>query len=181
VYTGKETRDNTNYQVQLNYKPWISWIFGLQNNLITDKSNSQLFATKRFTIETLGINPSITYEIQKNISINVFFRYQNKKNKLGNEQLEWKQAGLEMRWNDERKTSVNGNFSYIKNDLTGNNYSLVASQMMEGLLSGKNIVWKAYLQRELSSVFTLNIIYDGRKNESSKTIHTGSVQLRASF
>lgn len=53
--------------------------------------------------------------------------------------------------------------------------------MMEGLLSGKNMIWKAYLQRELSSVFTLNIIYDGRKSEDSKTIHTGSVQIKASF
>jgi hypothetical protein len=181
VYTGRETRDNTNYQLQLNYKPWSSWVFGLQNNLITDKSNSELFTTKQFAIETVGINPSITYEIRKNISLSTFFRYQNKKNTSGNETLDWKQAGLEIRWNDEGKTSINGTFSYIQNDLTGNSYSLVASQMMEGLLSGKNTVWKAYLQRELSSVFTLSIIYDGRKNEDSKTIHTGSVQIRASF
>ncbi len=181
VYTGKETRDNTNYQMQLNYKPWTSWVFGLQGNFITDKSSSELFSTKRFTIETEGINPSITYEIQKNISVSAFFKYQNKENKLGIERLKWKQAGLEARWNDERKTSINGNFSFIQNDLTGNSYSMVANQMMEGLLVGKNMVWKAYLQRELSATFTLNLIYDGRKNESSKTIHTGSVQLRASF
>jgi hypothetical protein len=181
VYTGKETRDNTNYRIQLNYKPWASWILGLQNNFITDKSNSELFATKHFTIKTLGINPSITYEIRKNISLNVFFKYQNKENTLGDEKLEWKQSGLEVQWNDENKTSINGNFSYIKNDLTGNNYSLVANQMMEGLLTGKNMVWKAYVQRELSSVFTLNVIYEGRKNENSETIHTGSVQIRASF
>jgi hypothetical protein len=40
--------------------------------------------------------------------------------------------------------------------------------MMEGLLSGKNMVWKVYLQRELSSVFTVNIIYDGRKMKIQK-------------
>ncbi|WP_164875570.1 hypothetical protein [Apibacter sp. HY039] len=181
VYTGKETRDNRNYQVLINYKPWNSWIFGLRNNFMNDKSYSQLFSTKRFTIESYGIHPSVTYEIQKNISASAFFKYQNKKNRTGDEKLIWKQAGIELRWNDERKTSLNGTFSYIQNDLTGNNYSMVANQMMEGLLDGKNMVWKAYIQRELSATFTLNVIYDGRKNEKSKTIHTGSVQLRANF
>lgn len=181
IFTGREKRNNDNFQVLLNYKPWKFWIFAIQSNLIKDKSRSQLFSTKRFTIETTAINPSVTYEIQKNISLSTLVKYQNKKNILGNERLDWREVGLELRWNDEKRTSLTGSYSYIKNDLKGNNYSLVSSQMMEGLLSGKNSVWKIYLQRELSSVFTLNIIYDGRKSEESQAIHTGSVQIRASF
>ena len=181
IFTGREKRNNDNFQVLLNYKPWKFWIFAIQSNLIKDKSRSQLFSTKRFTIETSAINPSVTYEIQKNISLSTLVKYQNKKNILGNERLDWREVGLELRWNDEKRTSLTGSYSYIKNDLKGNNYSLVSSQMMEGLLSGKNSVWKIYLQRELSSVFTLNIIYDGRKSEESQAIHTGSVQIRASF
>jgi hypothetical protein len=181
IFTGKDKRDNINLQTLLNYKPWNFWILALQNNFITDKSRSQLFATKRYTIETTALNPSITYEIQKNISLSTLIKYQHKKNKLGNERLEWKQVGLEFHWNDEKRTALTGSFSYIKNELTGNSFTLVSSQMMEGLLSGKNKVWKAYFQRELSSVFTLNIIYDGRKSEGSQAIHTGSVQIKASF
>lgn len=181
IFTGKDKRNSINFQTLVNYKPWDLWIFSLQNNFITDKSRSQLFVTKRFTIETTAFHPSLTYEIQKNISLKSLLKYQHKKNKLGNERLEWKQVGFECHWNDEKRTSLTGTFSYIKNELKGNNFSLVSSQMMEGLLSGKNMIWKAYLQRELSSVFTLNIIYDGRKSEDSKTIHTGSVQIKASF
>lgn len=181
IFTGKDKRNNINFQTLFNYKPWDLWILSLQNNFITDKSRSQLFATKRYTIETKALNPSITYEIQKNISLSALVKYQYKKNKLGNERLEWKQAGVEFHWNDEKRTALTGSFSYIKNELSGNNFSLVSSQMMEGLLSGKNKVWKAYLQRELSSVFTLNIIYDGRKSEDSQAVHTGSIQIKASF
>ncbi|CVK16003.1 hypothetical protein Ga0061079_104122 [Apibacter mensalis] len=181
IFTGKDKRNNINFQTLFNYKPWDLWILSLQNNFITDKSRSQLFATKRYTIETKALNPSITYEIQKNISLSALVKYQYKKNKLGNERLEWKQAGVEFHWNDEKRTALTGSFSYIKNELSGNNFSLVSSQMMEGLLSGKNKVWRAYLQRELSSVFTLNIIYDGRKSEDSQAVHTGSIQIKASF
>ncbi|MCO6565256.1 MAG: hypothetical protein J6581_07425 [Apibacter sp.] len=181
IFTGKDKRNNINFQTLFNYKPWDLWILSLQNNFITDKSRSQLFATKRYTIETKALNPSITYEIQKNISLSALVKYQYKKNKLGNERLEWKQAGVEFHWNDEKRTALTGSFSYIKNELSGNNFSLVSSQMMEGLLSGKNKVWKAYLQRELSSVFTLNIIYDGRKSEDTQAVHTGSIQIKASF
>lgn len=181
IFTGKDKRNNINFQTLFNYKLWDLWILSLQNNFITDKSRSQLFATKRYTIETKALNPSITYEIQKNISLSALVKYQYKKNKLGNERLEWKQAGVEFHWNDEKRTALTGSFSYIKNELSGNNFSLVSSQMMEGLLSGKNKVWKAYLQRELSSVFTLNIIYDGRKSEDSQAVHTGSIQIKASF
>ncbi|MDR3271996.1 MAG: hypothetical protein LBT29_00735 [Flavobacteriaceae bacterium] len=181
VYTGRETRNTDNHQFQFSIKPYKSWIFTLQNNFINDHSDSQLFNSKKFTIRTFGISPTVIYEFDKNISASAFFKYQDKKNLQGAEKLLWKQAGMDFRWNDNKKTSANGSFSFIQNDLTGNNYSLVSSQMMEGLQSGMNKVWKVYVQRELSSVFTLNLIYDGRKSEDTKTIHTGSVQLRATF
>jgi len=181
VYTGCEMRNTDNHQLQFSVKPYKSWIFSLQNNFINDHSHSQLFSSKRFTIRTFSISPTITYEFDKNISASAFFKYQNKENLEGVERLLWKQAGMEFRWNDNQKTSANGSFSFIQNSLTGNSNSLVSNQMMEGLQAGRNMVWKVYLQRELSSVFTLNLIYDGRRSEETKTIHTGSVQLRATF
>ena len=75
IFTGREKRNNDNFQVLLNYKPWKFWIFAIQSNLIKDKSRSQLFSTKRCTIETSAINPSVTYEIQKNISLSTLVKY----------------------------------------------------------------------------------------------------------
>lgn len=181
VYSGSESRTSEKHQFQLNYKPWDSWVFSFQNAWSTDKSNSELYSSKRYKIESVLLNPAITYEFMKNISLSAFYKYQDKKNSMGEESLLWNQAGMEFRWNDEKKTSSTASFSYIDNALTGNSYSVVANQMMEGYLTGKNIVWKVYVQRELSKVLTLNIVYDGRKNKDSDAIHTGSVQLRATF
>ena len=53
--------------------------------------------------------------------------------------------------------------------------------MLEGLQAGKNYTWNLLFNRKLNSFLNLNLNYLGRKSESSKTIHTGSVQLRAIF
>lgn len=82
IFTGKDKRNNVNFQTLVNYKPWDLWVFSLQNNFITDKSRSQLFVTKRFTIETTAFHPSLTYEIQKNISLKALLKYQHRKKQI---------------------------------------------------------------------------------------------------
>ena len=71
--------------------------------------------------------------------------------------------------------------SLYNNDFTGNSLSPVAFQMLEGLQSGKNSTWRLLLQKNLTEYLDININYQGRKSDASKTIHTGNVQLRAFF
>jgi len=53
--------------------------------------------------------------------------------------------------------------------------------MKKGLQPGKNYTWSLVFQRKLNSFLNLNINYLGRKSETSNTIHTGTVQLKAFF
>ena len=80
-----------------------------------------------------------------------------------------------------KKFSINGEFSYYKNSFKGNDMSPVAFQMLAGLQPGKNQTWRLLLQKNLTQYLDININYQGRDSESSKTIHTGNVQLRAFF
>jgi hypothetical protein len=57
----------------------------------------------------------------------------------------------------------------------------VAYQMLEGLQPNTNYTWNISFQKKITTYLDLNFNYLGRKSESSKTIHTGSLQLRASF
>lgn len=57
--------------------------------------------------------------------------------------------------------------------------SAVGFQMLEGLQPGKNQTWRLLLQKNLTQYLDVNINYQGRNSETSKTIHTGNVQLRA--
>lgn len=67
------------------------------------------------------------------------------------------------------------------NDFKGDTNTPVAYQMLEGLQAGKNYTWNLLFNRKLNSFLNLNLNYLGRNSENSKTIHTGSVQLRAVF
>jgi len=76
---------------------------------------------------------------------------------------------------------LNGEFNYFENSFTGNAFSPVGYQMLEGLQPGTNFTWNLILQKKLTKFLDLNLSYLGRKSESSKTIHTGTVQLKAFF
>jgi hypothetical protein len=53
--------------------------------------------------------------------------------------------------------------------------------MLEGLQPGKNFTWSLLAQKKLTKFLDLNFNYFGRKTETSKTIHTGTIQLKAYF
>ena len=52
---------------------------------------------------------------------------------------------------------------------------------MNGLQKGENYTWSFKLQRKISKFLDINFIYAGRKSNSLKTIHNGSIQLKAIF
>ena len=53
--------------------------------------------------------------------------------------------------------------------------------MLGGLQPGKNFTWSLYAQKKILSYLDLNLNYSGRATNSSDTIHTGSIQLKAYF
>jgi hypothetical protein len=77
--------------------------------------------------------------------------------------------------------SIIGEVNYFSNNFVGNANTPVAYQMMEGLQPGKNYTWSLLAQKKITSFLDLNLNYQGRKSETSKVIHTGSVQLKAYF
>ena len=76
---------------------------------------------------------------------------------------------------------MSGSYAFLSNDYNGEPNSAVGFQMLEGLQAGKNSVWQLLLQRNITQYLDVNVSYQGRKSETSKAIHTGSVQLRAFF
>ena len=126
--------------------------------------------------------PKSGYLFSKNASWDVFYEYQNKENQIGAlETLVQSRFGTSFTVNSTKGFSLNGEFSYYKNTFNGNNLAPVAFQMLEGLQPGKNQTWRLLLQKNLTQYLDININYQGRDSETSKTIHTGNIQLRAFF
>ena len=121
----------------------------------------------------------MVYKLSESIQTEVSTAYKIKDRKDGEEFLKTFDLTGTLQW-EKQKTSIRGNFSFINNDFTGNAFSIVGNQMLDGLKPGKNQVWSVILQQSLNSFLQLNVNYEGR-NSGDRTIHIGSVQVRASF
>ena len=64
--------------------------------------------------------------------------------------------------------------------ITGSS-SPLSFDMLEGFQVGTNYTWKATYQRSFKNNLQLSLRYEGRSSESSKTIHTGNMQVQLMF
>jgi len=83
--------------------------------------------------------------------------------------------GLSFTLGNSQNSAINGEFNYFSNDYTGNPNTPVAYQILEGLQPGKNFTWSLLAQKKLTKFLDLNLSYLGRKTETSRTVHSGSI------
>ena len=179
---GSFSATNKSHQLQYQHLVQKSWLFNFSGNTILTKSNSENYANRNFEIESFLIAPKIGYLFSKNASWDIFYEFQQKENQIGAlERLTQTRFGTTFTYNSDKGFSMNGEFSMYNNSYDGNALSAVGFQMLEGLQPGKNQTWRLLLQKNLTQFLDININYQGRNSESSKTIHTGNVQLRAFF
>jgi len=160
-------------------KDWLITT-NLKNSL--SKFFSEFYLDKNFSLNNQSFEQKLTYNFSHNISLETNFSFQKKEDVLNfNTKLIQSQCGINGIFNKTQKFTCNAGFSFINNDFTGNPNSAVAFTMLEGLQPNKNMTWQVLLQRNITKYLDININYQGRKSETSPTIHTGSVQLRAYF
>ncbi len=188
-FTANDNLLNANYSVEersqdshfFNLGYWFNKNFRTdwENQLQNVTNHSQMFSTRNYLLQNWETKPKATYRLTESLQAELFGALRQKKRTDGDEKLKAYELSGTLQW-DHKKTSVRANFSFIKNDFTGNSFSIVGNQMLEGLKAGKNQVWSIYWQQSLNSFLQLNINYEGR-NSGERTIHTGSMQIRASF
>ncbi|PHR73622.1 MAG: hypothetical protein COA67_02535 [Lutibacter sp.] len=170
------------HQLQFAHKFGYFWLFDFKTSTSTNKNSSQNYVSRNYDLENKSINPKISYIYSQNRSLDVFYEFKTKDNIVGNlESLTSQKMGASYKTSNKKGTSVSTEFNFFINDYTGNQNSPVAYQMLEGLQPGNNFTWSLLWQQKLTTYLDLNINYLGRKSETSKTIHTGTVQLRAHF
>ena len=170
------------HQLQFTHKLGDYWLLDLKTSMGTNETNSENYSSRNYLLESNSINPKISYLYNTNNALDFFYNYKNKENTVGAmELLNSHNLGTSYRFSNQKKTSMNAEFNFYLNDFEGNSNSPVAYQMLEGLQDGNNYTWSVLWLQKLNNFLDLNINYLGRKSETSKTIHTGTVQLRAHF
>jgi hypothetical protein len=179
---GSQENSNSSHQLQYNHLVQKTWLFGFNAQTIETTSVSDNYASRNYTIEGYLLSPKVSYIFSKNASWDIFYEYRSKENRIGDlETLYQQRLGTSFSYASDKQFTMNGEFSYYQNDFTGNELSPAAYQMLEGLQPGENLTWRLLLQKNLTQYLDVNVNYQGRKSETSKTIHTGSIQLRAYF
>ena len=98
-----------------------------------------------------------------------------------NESLLQQKLGIGLRLTTKENATFTTSLDWFENDFSGDAFSSVGYQLLEGLQPGTNFTWRILGQKKITKFLELNLDYTGRKAEESKTIHTGSIQLRAFF
>ena len=179
---GSQENKSRSHQLQYAHLYQKTWLFGFEGKTISSVLNSENFGAKNYELNGYQLLPKLSYLFSKNASWDLFYEFQNKKNQIGDlETLSQSRLGTSFNYSGEKQFSLNGEFSLYENNFAGNEQSPVAYQMLEGLQPGKNLTWRLLIQKKLTDFLDINLNYEGRKSETSKTIHIGSVQLRAYF
>ncbi|WP_400076290.1 hypothetical protein [Winogradskyella sp. R77965] len=172
----------TNHQFNFNHKFATNWLANALVSLGSDESTSENFANRNYNIDETRFQPKLSYLFNENAQFDVFYQYTSKENTIGSlESLAQNNYGLSFTYNNAQKIALTGEFNFFQNEFEGNANTPVAYQMLEGLQPGKNFTWSLLAQKKLTKFLDLNLNYFGRKTETSKTIHTGTVQLKAYF
>ncbi len=170
------------HQLQFNHKFAKSWLLNLKSSLEINESLSENFVTRNFKLDELRFQPKLSYIFSENARFDMFYQYTSKDNAIGEmEQLLQNNYGLSFTYNNASKIALTGEVNFFKNEFKGNANTPVSYQILEGLQPGNNFTWSLLAQKKLTKFLDLNLNYFGRKTETSRTIHTGTVQLKAYF
>ncbi|HZH87437.1 MAG TPA: hypothetical protein VFD77_08970 [Brumimicrobium sp.] len=147
------------------------------------ESNADYTSGRNYSINYHKIQPEFIYQPNTTFRLSMNGRYEEKSNRkeMGGENTYIGDLGLALKWNQLEKGSLNGEVKIVMINYTGSQNSALAYEMLESLKPGKNLTWSLNYQRSLSKNLQINIQYNGRRSEESKTIHSGGVEVRAFF
>ena len=170
------------HKVQFEHKIGSFWQFNFTLSNSLNNTNSLNFNNRNYKLKNNSILPKISYYYNSNTYFSIFYEAENKKNRIGDlEALDLQKIGFEINYASHNKNLLKADLNLFNNNFKGNSNSPIAYQMLEGLQPGKNYTWSLLFYRKINSFLNLNINYLGRKSKNSKTIHTGTIQLKALF
>lgn len=178
---GFQENINTLRQLAFQNKLGAFWLIDVTGSSLNTDSNSENYSDRNYKINSQEINSLLTYSFSKSSNFSLNYEYKNKEEVVTFSQLELHKIGSSYQYAHPEKGAILADFNLYKNTFNGIENSPVAYEMLEGLQPGNNYVWNLIAQKKLTSYLHLNINYSGRKSETSKTIHTGSIQIRAVF
>ena len=180
--TGLVRNDLERHQLRWIHQLHPNWVANVTAEKETQKRISESYSSRNFELTKESFSPNLSYNFDTSSQLEFIFEWTQIDNQINaKESLNQQQFALNFSSAFKSSSSLNAELRYIKNDYSGQNNTPVAYQLLEGLQTGENWTWSVVGQQKLTKTLDLNVNYFGRKTADLKTIHTGSIQLRANF
>lgn len=140
-----------------------------------------LFPENNYNITTQEYGIENTFTIQKNIQASAKYSYSTKNNiaDLGHAQSNIFLAKATYANSTQFRLSSELKYQYINFENSPN--QTINFLLLEGLQNGNNVLWNIAFTKRIFKNFDWIINYQGRKTGILRTIHTGTMQIRATF
>ena len=177
---GFDSRETIIYGVNLRYR-FDKILLKIENEITTKSLESDFLSSRNFSLETKKTAPTLTYQKGANFNVDFLFSYEEKSNSMEGEFATLSSLGTRVKFTEVNKLNLSAGFNFIAISFLGTPNSSLEYEMLEGLKRGNNMTWELLINKKIGKNLDLSISYNGRKPENFKTIHAGTVEVRAFF
>ena len=179
---GSQKTNTRFHQIDFQHKLGKYWFVEFLGKSSNNDLETENFDNRKYEIDAIEFQPKISYVLNENNQFSTFYHFKNKENNISDfEKLKQQKIGVDYVYSGKSTSQFNANFTTFFNNFQGNPNTPVGYQMLEGFQVGTNYSWSFLWNKKINSYLNLNLNYRGRKSENSRTIHIGSVNLRAVF
>lgn len=180
---GYETRENTTHEWRWRWNVTRAWSINSTNIYGIKSNESSYLLNRNYKIEYVDLEQKLSYQPNTSLRVSILYKYNKKQNiaEGGFQRAELNDFGLEFKYNQLDKGSLNGKLNLINIIYNDAENTPVAYEMLNALQVGYNYTWGLSYQRNLTNNLQISINYDGRKSPTSKIINIGGAQVRAFF
>ena len=181
LYYGFEQNKMTVHEIILRGNPRQDLTLKTNYSYQVKGNQSDYLVDKNYKLNTHSIDNAILFTFKNMLFATFNYIYKQKKNILGTEAAICHQFNLDISVKLAKRGSLNTNFQFVNIAYNAQSKSSISYEMLEGLNKGNNAIWMLGYQVNITEYLQLELMYHGRASQGNRVIHTGNLQLRASF
>ena len=125
----------------------------------------------------------MTWIAFENLRFGFNYKHRNGYNTLtiNKERITNNDFAFESVWTKTTAAQLRARFAIIKIRYDGERNTPVEFALLEGLQTGRNLLWNLSYDQTLSRSILFSISYEGRQTGAIRPVHVGRAQVRATF